>query len=328
MKTTRSRLFLSFAFLCMMAMSAIMVVSASPKSAPTDVSTCLNIMLPLYIYPNHWDTANYIWDDIAAANAQVPTVAIVNPNSGPVSPPNADYVQGMTDLADGSVKMIGYVATDYANRDIDVVKAEIDIYADEYSVWLTGIFFDEGSSSAADIDYYTEIYDYVHAIAGFDMVVTNPGTPPDELYLSTPATDVSVTFESFGSNWMAYTPPSYVWSYQPERFAMLAHTTASSADMETYLDRAGFRNSQYVYITDQAFATDPWDDLATYYSAEIAKIVAMNADCESVPLAVNISEASTSNGEPERFMRIAVAAWGMLVLISLLGWSRRVREFG
>ena len=101
----------------------------------------LQILLPLYIYPNWYDKHNYIWTQVIAAAKKVPIVAIINPNNGPNSaPPNADYQQGIRDLQQAGVKVIGYVPSNYAKRDLQAVKADIDLYTKHFHV--EGIFID------------------------------------------------------------------------------------------------------------------------------------------------------------------------------------------
>jgi hypothetical protein len=238
--------------------------------------SCLEILIPLYIYPNWYDPANYVWDDVATANSQTPIVAIINPNNGPTSPPNSDYIQGLNDLQAGDVKIIGYVRTDYTNTPLATVKADIDIYANEYSSWLSGIFFDEASNNAGDIPYYDEIYDYARAITGFDTVVINPGTGTDEGYFSTPATNIGVIFETYGSNWAGHIPASYVQNYDRNRFAMLAHEVTSSATMQSHIDLAVSRNFGYVYITDDMLLPNPWDSLPSYWTTEVSHVASYN----------------------------------------------------
>lgn len=87
---------------------------------------------------------------------------VVNPSSGPGSTPfpNDQYSTALTKLNSyENVQTIGYVRTDYANRDIATVLAEISTYA----TWATnssglamhGIFFDEAPHQYAQaaVDY-------------------------------------------------------------------------------------------------------------------------------------------------------------------------------
>lgn len=289
----------------------VVLVVWQPLSAETPHGeTCVEILIPLYIYPN-WYDASYQWDDVVSASNQVPITAIVNPASGPTAMPNSDYVQGMNDLLTGNVKMIGYVYTDYGNRPIADVKADIDIYASSaWTNWISGIFFDEVSSSSAEIAYYTDLYDHVHLQSSLDYVTINPGTNTDETYFDTPATESGVIFESFGANWPSYTPDTYIANYDRFRFAMMAHETPDVATMQAYVDLAVSRNVGYVYITDQLLATNPWDDLPIYWQAEVDYIEQANMNCP-VPTAIELT--ATGQGQSNLYwILFVVGAYALL----------------
>ena len=79
-------------------LSAAGIWLAGAGSAPAAAAD-LRILLPLYSYPTWYDAQAYLWDDVAAAAARAPIVAIVNPDSGPGGgPPNDDYAHGLADL--------------------------------------------------------------------------------------------------------------------------------------------------------------------------------------------------------------------------------------
>ncbi|MAD83270.1 MAG: hypothetical protein CL912_09905 [Deltaproteobacteria bacterium] len=93
---------------------------------------------------------------------QLKFIVIVNPSSGPGSTPfpNDQYSTALTKLNSyQNVQTIGYVRTNYANRDIATVLAEVSTYAN----WATnssglamhGIFFDEApyQYAQAAVDY-------------------------------------------------------------------------------------------------------------------------------------------------------------------------------
>jgi len=239
----------------------------TPTPTPTITSTPnqpLGILIPLYNYPSWWDSATYLWDDVAAAQSRAPITAIINPNSGPDGgPPNSDYVQGLTTLRAAGVKMLGYVSTDYGNRALNLVKADIDLYATHYN--LNGIFLDETASGTDKLSYYTTLYQYIRGKPGLTQVILNPGTQIAQGYISQPAGDTAVIFEN-GSGWPGYTPDGYVQNYPAHRFAMLAYNVANTATMRTYVDLARTRNIGYVYVTNDGGA-NPWDTLPSYWSA-------------------------------------------------------------
>jgi Spherulation-specific family 4 len=246
----------------------------------------IQVLLPLYIYPNWYDQKNYVWQQVIAAAKKVSIVAIVNPNNGPdKAPPNADYQQGIRDLRQAGVKLVGYVPSNYAKRDLQAVKADIDLYLQYFNI--DGIFIDEAASTPDKISYYQQIYRYIkdRSIQGKSPsassynVIINPGIAVDEGYLSHQVADTIVIFENYREAWKNYRPPAYVKKYSSQHFAALIHTTADRQLMKSTLDRAVESKFGYVYITNDSTDTtnrNPWDTLPTYWQAEINYIQQLN----------------------------------------------------
>lgn len=262
----------------------------------------LEMMVPLYRYPSWYneglpnsDPNAYIWDDIATANSRVPITAIINPNNGPGGgPPNEDYVVGLHHLREAGVKILGYVRTNFANRDglapLSQVYNDIRLYHDYFNV--DGIFLDEAASGYpttgvdenAIANYYQPVYDYIHALTqpSFKTVVVNPGTQTHDAYFSTPATDTSVIFESY-QGWETYVPDPYVKQLRRKNFAMLLYDMNGAEDMNHAIDLAVQRNIGYVYVTScgpsQPSCPNPWSGLPSYWEQELAHIEEINAAC-------------------------------------------------
>jgi hypothetical protein len=236
----------------------------------------LQILFPLYSYPNWYQPASYIWDDVAAAASTVPITAIINPNNGPDGgAPNSDYVHGMGDLAAGGVTMIGYVYTSYGNttlRPLADIKTDIDLY-DQFYTGVSGIFLDEVSSDSADVAYYQAIYDYIQAKPNLTKVFANPGTNTDEGYISGPAADTTVIFENT-SGWSGYVPDSYVVNYSNQKFAGLFLNIPTVAGMEAAVDLAVERNIGYVFATNDT-TPNPFNSLPSYWADEVAYVASV-----------------------------------------------------
>ncbi|NDI77639.1 hypothetical protein DYH56_06625 [Psychrilyobacter piezotolerans] len=71
-------------------------------------------------------------------------------------------------------KVIGYVSTDYGNRDEREVRKDIDLWKNEWNI--EGVFLDEGMGSCGDsceklIKKYQDYYEYI----GDKIIVTNAG---------------------------------------------------------------------------------------------------------------------------------------------------------
>jgi len=258
--------------------------TASPKPSvrdhphaafsPTPACADIRMLIPLYSYPNWFQPETYIWDDIAAAGNQVQITAIINPNNGPEScPPNSDYLQGIADLRAGGIEILGYIYTSYSSRVLSEVKADVDLYDQCFNI--DGIFFDEVSSAESDLDYYTQLYSYVQVKPNLATVFLNPGTHIDESYLSTPAGDTAVIFESQSSDWLSYVPDAYVENYPPTRTAMLAYDTPDGDTACSHINLTRQRGIGYVYLTDDSLS-NPWDSLPGFWDSQVDCIERLN----------------------------------------------------
>ena len=99
---------------------------------------------------------------------------VVNPASGPgaLPLPDSNYVREIRCLnSQANIRTLGYVSTNYAKRDLDAVKADIE----KYSAWhgaglgLHGIFFDEAPAeySADSADFLLEAQREARHAPGF-----------------------------------------------------------------------------------------------------------------------------------------------------------------
>jgi len=78
-------------------LSCIAGVWAAPKG----------IVVPAYFYPGS------LWSSMNWAAGRVPLVAIMNPNSGPGTTQDPQYVAAVNSLRAADGKVIGYVSTSY-----------------------------------------------------------------------------------------------------------------------------------------------------------------------------------------------------------------------
>lgn len=108
-------------------------------------------------------------------------MVIVNPSSGPGSSPSpsTQYAVAVHRLSTYSnVQKVGYIRTNYANRNISAVLADVETYANwtsqSTSLSMDGIFFDE-----MPYDYTSEKVEYVSRIN--KAVKTATGIDSDRL---------------------------------------------------------------------------------------------------------------------------------------------------
>src|SRR5580765_227010 len=79
----------------------------------------LGVMVPAYFYP----TPGGLWDSLSNAATHIPLVAIMNPNNGPDTGQNPDYVAAVNSVHSAGGKVTGYVYTSYAARPLAQVEA-------------------------------------------------------------------------------------------------------------------------------------------------------------------------------------------------------------
>lgn len=231
----------------------------------------LRILIPLYAYPQWYQPANYIWDDVARAAVQVPIMAVINPDSGPGADfPNSDYAHGLADLAAGGVTIAGYVHSSYGARDPAAVKSDIDQYTN--SPLVTAIFIDEAASDTNALSYYQDLYAHVHARTNFSAVILNPGAPIAEAYLRLHAADTAMIFED-RTGWPSYVVDAYVSNYPARCFSALVHGCADAETMRRNVDLAAHRNAGWIYVTDDNLP-NPWDTLPPYWRALLEHVAA------------------------------------------------------
>jgi len=235
----------------------------------------LKFLVPLYVYPSSGK-----WDPVAEGAKKVPTIAIVNPNNGPTTQPSSSYAAGMEKLKAANAEMVGYVYTSYGDRPIADAKRDIDTFVANWP-YITGIFFDEASSKAADVPYYRELYNHVKS-KGYKHSILNPGTQPDKAYVDI-STNI-VIFESYGDkfaskqyeSWVKCAPDAAAKSGYKYKFSGIGHSIAgntASTELIKSMEKSGLG---MVYITDGTPADSVYNPLASYYNTEIADIQRIN----------------------------------------------------
>jgi len=259
--------------------------TTAPTTRPSTVGLCdivpvaqepLKFLVPLYVYPGS------TWDTVAAGASKVPTVAIVNPNSGPQPKPDSAYINGMNQLKNAGAEMVGYVYTSWGARSISDVKRDIDTYVSNWPL-INGIFFDEGSADAKDIPFYRELYNYVTVTKGKKHVILNPGVQPAQGYADI-STNI-VIFEDYGdkftspksyASWVKCAPNASAKSGYKYKFSGIAHTVSgntASTDVIRNMEKSGIG---MVYVTDGAGGCCTYKNLVSYYSSQASSIQSIN----------------------------------------------------
>lgn len=243
-------------------MSALLVALLAPGAAAT---FCQKMFIPAYFYPGA------LWNQ-AIAGAPIVDVMVMNPNSGPGTSQNSDYVTAVQNARNAGIKVLGYVHTTYSQRSAATVKMEMDNYTQWYNV--SGFFIDETNSSAAAIPYYADLRNYSQQILPGAYMSLNPGTAPNPGYAN--ISDNLVIFEGTYNTYKTWTAPSWVNSFAASKFTHLVHATTTQSNMKKAVDRAHLTTrGGKVYVTNDVLP-NPWDTLPSYWSAELTRI---NSSC-------------------------------------------------
>ncbi|MSU57387.1 MAG: PEP-CTERM sorting domain-containing protein [Pedosphaera sp.] len=228
----------------------------------------LGFLVPAYFYPGSlWTSMNY-------AATRAPLIAILNPNSGPDTTQNPDYVAAVNSLRAAGGKVIGYVYTSYGARATNAVRTDIDRYYSFYA--MDGIFLDEVTNDANTnhLNYYAALYQYIKSKSTNALVVCNPGINTLESYLAPPVADVVVTFEGY-TGYASYTPDAWVTNHLARHFCHLPYNVTDATTMTNYVNLAVSRNAGWIYITNDK-GTNPWDTLPSYWTNEVEFVRALN----------------------------------------------------
>jgi len=273
----------------------LLIASTATASAPSDDTQPRGSSSPRWLIPAYanpcCDGGPALWSAvIAAAQTRPQQIAvIVNPDSGPgASPIDPNYIsaggQGpLVTLASTAAVLVGYIATDYGNRDINVVRAEMTRYSDAAywrgtSVRLDGFFFDEMSNDLGDVGYYRQLRDHARSLAAGNLLIGNPGiytygnssgqttyTAADygavfDVLVLHEASDLAINRD--------YEAPDWLGNANAAAVSFIAYGTPTAMRTRVAMSRMLARNTQYLYVTDDT-AANPYDQLPGFWSAQL-----------------------------------------------------------
>lgn len=244
---------------------SVTLIVANDHIFPPD--TCpghLKILVPLYVYPGP------TWDTVATYASLVPTVIIINPETGPGKASDPKYQSYITKVIGEGLEVVGYVHTSWGQRALTQVQQDIDHWKSFYPN-IQGIFLDEGATTANEIGYYTTLYNYIKA-KGWKYDIINPGTVPAAGYENV-ATQI-VTFEDHYTKFQASANPNYASCTNKDKFAAIAYGVPESL-VSNVISIAQNKNYYgWIYVTDNA-TNSTYNTLVSYYPT-FAKYVATN----------------------------------------------------
>jgi hypothetical protein len=217
-------------------------------------------IIPLYTYPTDptWTTIVNIKD----AHPKVPIVAIVNPNSGPGSVQDINFVNGINKLMVHGISVIGYAATGYGSVPLPYMKREINLYHSWYNVG--GILFDEMNNVTGYENYYRTLSNYAMSL-GLTITVGNPGADIPPTYVGT--VDTILIYENQGLPDLSYID-GWHSCYGRNNWGITSYGNPQLNQ------RYVFNAKQYVgyiYITNDVLP-NPYDALPPYFGTLVAEL--------------------------------------------------------
>jgi hypothetical protein len=184
---------------------------------------------------------------------------VANPANGPGSERLRGYVWAMELAHLHGIEVCGYLSTAYASRPLEDITSDIERWYALYPI--DGIFVDEVSSTARDLEYYTKVSTLVvERDPDRHRVIFNPGAPAARGHM-----DLCNVLLNWESAWSAYDvgyPRNAEWltRYPPDSFWHIAYNCPDIDSMRRAIALAGSRHAGWVYVTNRAGA-NPYGSL-------------------------------------------------------------------
>jgi len=249
---------------CLLA-GAILAAAAGVTAAlilPRGSRLCQQAVVPAYFYPGpSWARA------VTSRPAPAMMIADIT-SSGAGSSPDPVYQRTIRRALAAGIMIMGYSSTDYTRRPAAEVEQDVRNYKAWYGV--TDIFLDGVSSGIAALPYYRRLTGYIHRLNPGSMVMLNPGTYPDQRYMS--VGDVVMVYEDTYANYVKLHVPGWAGKYPADKFAHLIYGTSFS-QLTSAIALSRRRHAGYVYVTPNR-GPNPYDSLPRYWPRERAVIAA------------------------------------------------------
>jgi hypothetical protein len=226
------------------------------------ITRCQDVFVPAFFY------SGSIWEQ-AADSKPAPSVMILDISGlGAGDAPVAHFQEVVRLEKAAGVTILGYSSTAFGQRPA----AQVESDARNYKAWygVSGMFLDEVRGVPGQLPYYRELAAYIHRVIRGSAVWINPGTYPDQGYMS--VADVVMAFEGAYAAYRGLEVPGWAYDYKPSRFAHTIYDTPPS-QVRTAIDVSRSRNAGYLYVTDESGA-NPYRGLPSYWPGEDAAIAA------------------------------------------------------
>lgn len=204
-----------------------------------------------------WYFGGVPWGD----GVRPPKMAIFNPDSGPGVAVDDSVRTSAAAAAEAGVKLVGYIDTAYAKRDLQLVLAEVAKYRAWYGV--QSVFLDQMKDSCSSASYYRSIFRAVHDASGAGdgaTVIVNPGKNVGSCLND--VADIQVIFEGSADEFDSWSPTRWTHVLPANKFCVIVYGVDPS-EADVVLRRMSRNRVGYGYITDRR-APNPYDRAPAY----------------------------------------------------------------
>ncbi|WP_299238525.1 spherulation-specific family 4 protein [Sulfurihydrogenibium sp.] len=219
--------------------------SNSNNPANSNPNNFTSYIIPLYSYP----VGQYQpeWEKLYNLSTSKIVYVITNPDNGPGNTTDVNYLNTINKLKTKGFYVIGYVYTNYGNRNLEDVKNDINEWLSLYGAdKIDGFFIDEVSEDIQKYNYYRDIYTFANSKR--KLVILNPGTNVDIKFFN--ISDKIVVFESNETDFEAFQYNNYS-SINSDRVCSIVYNTP--ADKVHFVkDKVLKNNSSCGYIHDKS----------------------------------------------------------------------------
>jgi Spherulation-specific family 4 len=193
-------------------------------------------------------------------------VAVVDPVLGPGSFRDPSFQLGIQSLQNAGIPVLGYIATDYANVNLQTIETLISNYKNWYHV--NGTVLDQLNNTVGEEGYYSALTNFDRSL-GMTMTVGNPGTEVPASFVGT--VDTNVIYESPGVPSLSFIGGWHA-SYPKSNWIITAYGV-ENLDV-TWL-RSASQYLGYVYITDGVWP-NPYTGLPGYMNTLMSTLASVN----------------------------------------------------
>lgn len=224
-------------------------------------SLCQAVSAPAY----YWPLAQghpYNPDYAAFKLSRVETVVFPGPLAKEPGESDALYTarifafQTMVkDLRANGIRVLGYISTNYGDRPLSDVNADIARYRQIFKGLqvIDGYFLDETSTDPAKLAFYKLVARTIQRGDG-GYIMLNPGTYPPTAELFKIG-DVIVAFEGTAAAHSALIAPTYAATLPSSKIAHIVHTAPDTVQaVRAIVAKARSMNAQYVFVTHMSAA--------------------------------------------------------------------------